>query len=183
MSDPHQFEAFMRTYQDMVYTTAFRLIGKESDAEDIAQETFVKAYEHFDELAASPTAGGWLKTVARNLSLNHLTRYRARWRFFSEFESGHESSEERDFAAELAAPETHSATVEAADQRAILDSALAKLPSAQRIPLVLYHFEDMSYEEIARQLRVSLGKVKTDIHRGREALKRRLMLNPEVAEA
>jgi RNA polymerase sigma-70 factor (ECF subfamily) len=46
---------------------------------------------------------------------------------------------------------------------------------------VLYHFDNLSYEEIAARLKVSLGKVKTDIHRGREALRRRLSLNSEVA--
>lgn len=173
----------MRNYQNMVFTTAWRLLGSEVDAEDIAQEVFLKAYERFDELSASPTAGGWLKTVARNLSLNHLTRYRARWRFFSEFESDTGDGGERNFAAELPAPDTHAADVDAADQREILESALQKLPPAQRIPLVLYHFEDLNYEEIAEKLKVSLGKVKTDIHRGREALRRKLELNPDLVGA
>jgi RNA polymerase sigma-70 factor (ECF subfamily) len=53
---------------------------------------------------------------------------------------------------------------------------LQKLPPAQRVPLVLYHFEDMSYEEIAARLRASLSKVKTDIHRGRETLRKKLKL-------
>ena len=64
MTDTHQFEVFMRAYQDMVYTTAVRLLGNEAEAEDISQEVFLKAYERFDELSQSPTVGGWLKTVA-----------------------------------------------------------------------------------------------------------------------
>lgn len=181
MSDPLQFEAFMRDYQNMVFSTAWRLIGSEAEAEDIAQEVFLKAYEHFEELRGSPTAGGWLKTVARNLSLNHLTRYRARWRFFSECEPEGEEGEDRGLAGTLAAPEQSNQGAEAADQREMLAQALDKLPPGQRIPLVLYHFEDLSYEEIAARLGISLGKVKTDIHRGREALRRRLSLNPEIA--
>lgn len=173
----------MRDYQNMVFSTAWRLVGSEAEAEDIAQEVFLKAYEHFDELQSSPTVGGWLKTVTRNLSLNHLTRYRARWRFFSEFESDGAEGEERDFAGTLPAPDVSSQGAEDADQRELLEAALQKLPSAQRVPLVLYHFENLSYEEIAAQLRISLGKVKTDIHRGRETLRRRLSLNPELAIA
>ena len=179
MSDPLPFETFMRDYQNMVFTTAYRLLGREAEAEDIAQEVFLKAYAHFDELATSPTAGGWLKTVARNLSLNHLTRYRNRWRFFSEFEKEGEEAQDS-FAANLPAPDTHQQTVDTGDQRELLEAALQKLPPAQRVPLVLYHFEDLSYEEIAARLKVSLGKVKTDIHRGRETLRKRLSLNPEV---
>ncbi len=179
MSDPAQFEGFLRNYQDLVYTTALRLVGIPAEAEDIAQEVFLKAFEHFDELAASPTAGGWLKTVTRNLALNHLTRYRNRWRFFSEYEA-EDGEAGRGFADTLAAPDTHQQTVDTADQREILEAALQALPPAQRVPLVLYHFENLSYEEIAARLKVSLGKVKTDIHRGREALRRRLSRHADL---
>lgn len=181
MTDPHQFEGFMRSYQNMVFTTALRLVGNQAEAEDIAQEVFLKAYERFGDLRMSPTVGGWLKTVARNLSLNHLTRYRARWRFFSEFERDEDG--ERDFSAELPTPETQTREADIADQRGLLDEALRRLPRAQRVPLVLYHFENLSYDEIAAKLKISLGKVKTDIHRGREALKRKLRSNPALAEA
>jgi RNA polymerase sigma-70 factor (ECF subfamily) len=57
-----------------------------------------------------------------------------------------------------------------------VEQALQKLPPAQRVPLVLYHLEELSYEEIAAKLRVSLAKVKTDIFRGREALRKKLRL-------
>src|SRR4030095_2257104 len=101
MTDAQQFEAFMQNYQNMVFSTAMRLVANQSEAEDISQEVFLKAYERFAELRESRTAGGWLKTVATNLSLNHLSRYRARWSFFSEMFSGGGEEEERevDFAA------------------------------------------------------------------------------------
>jgi RNA polymerase sigma-70 factor (ECF subfamily) len=177
MTDSDNFEAFMRAYQNMVYTTAVRLLGNETDAQDIAQEVFLKAYERYAELSQSPTVGGWLKTVATNLCLNHLSRYRARWRFFSEMTP--EDDEGRDYAAELPAPDTFSAAFDDGDRRRLLEQALQKLPTAQRVPLVLYHFEEKSYEDIARQLGVSLSKVKTDIHRGRDTLRQRLKLDAE----
>ena len=173
MTDPQQFEAFVKSYQNMVFSTAIRLLGNETEAEDMSQEVFLKAYERFEELSVSPTVGGWLKTVTRNLCLNYLSRYRARWRFFSEMK-GENDEEERE--VEWAAPDTHEQQVDRADHRVLLEAALHKLPAAQRVPLVLYHFEDMGYEEIAAKLRISLSKVKTDIHRGREALKRKLKL-------
>src|ERR1700692_4238842 len=74
----------MRAYQDMVFSTAARLAGNDTQAEDIAQEVFIRAFEHFADLRTSVTAGGWLKTVTTNLTLNYLNRYRKRWRFFSE---------------------------------------------------------------------------------------------------
>ena len=172
MTDTEHFEAFMKAYQNMVFTTAIRLLANEAEAEDVAQEVFLKAYERYAELKDSPTVGGWLKTVARNLCLNHLSRYRARWRFFSEMAPDRE--EEDAPPPEWAAPDTHTQQVAADDHRQLLEEALHKLPAAQRVPLVLYHFEDLSYEEIAAKLRISLSKVKTDIHRGREALRKKL---------
>jgi RNA polymerase sigma-70 factor, ECF subfamily len=172
----------MRTYQNMVFTTACRLVGNEAEAEDIAQEVFLKAYEHFDDLQPDPAAGGGLRTVARNLSLNHLVRYRSRWKAFSDLERSDDTGHPRDFAAELPAPDPHATAVDLAERHEILDNALQKLPPAQRVPLVLYHFENLSYAEIASRLNVSLGKVKTDIHRGRECLRRKLSRKKEMIE-
>jgi RNA polymerase sigma-70 factor, ECF subfamily len=111
--------------------------------------------------------------VTRNLCLNHLTRYRARWRFFSEF-SLEQKDDDREI--EFAAPDTFEQDLETKDNRRLLEVALQKLPATQRVPLVLYHFEDLGYEEIAAKLRISLGKVKTDIFRGREALRKKLRI-------
>ena len=174
MTDSNHFVEFMRAYQNMVFSTAVRLLGNEAEAEDISQEVFLKAYERFDDLSKSPTASGWLKTVTRNLCLNHLSRYRARWRFFSEMFSA-EGDEETTF--DIPAPETTSHQANEADQRRLLEQALQRLPSAQRVPLVLFHFENLGYEEIAARLRISLAKVKTDIFRGREALRKKLQLS------
>jgi RNA polymerase sigma-70 factor (ECF subfamily) len=167
---PTDFTTFMRNYQDMVFSTAVRLVGNEAQAEDISQEVFLKAYERYDSLQSSPTAGGWLKTVATNLSLNHLSRYRNRWRFFSEFRRDDSGSDADEPEVEFAAPDTFFTGMDAGERREWLEAALEKLPEHQRVPLVLFHFEDMPYEEIAKRLRVSLAKVKTDILRARAAL-------------
>jgi RNA polymerase sigma-70 factor (ECF subfamily) len=176
MTELEKFEVFMKNYQNMVFSTAVRLLGNASDAQDIAQTVFLKAYGSFDSLSQSPTAGGWLKTVTTNLCLNHLTRYRARWRFFSEMR---DEESEGHFIESVPAPET-ACELEAADQRRLLEAALQRLPATQRVPLVLFHFEDASYEDIAARLGHSLSKVKTDIHRGRLALKR--FLHPSLMD-
>jgi RNA polymerase sigma-70 factor, ECF subfamily len=175
MTDAQQFEVFMKNYQNMVFSTAMRLLASHSDAEDVTQEVFLRAYERFDQLRDSPTAGGWLRTVARNLCLNHLTRYRSRWSFFSEMlGGGREDGEEHEM--EFPAGESGREIMDQAERRALVEQALQKLPVAQRVPLVLFHFEGLPYGEIAAKLGVSLGKVKIDIFRGREALRRQLRL-------
>lgn len=174
----------MRDYQNMVFTTAYRLLADEAESQDIAQEVFLKAYERFDELKTSRTAGGWLKTVTRNLCLNHLTRHRSRWRLFSEiFGDREEHSEERKDEELFTAEDSIQPSLETGEQRAALSDALERLPKAQRVPLVLYHIEEMSYDEIARSLKISLSKVKMDIHRGRQALRRILARHPECRMA
>jgi RNA polymerase sigma-70 factor, ECF subfamily len=173
MTNAQQFEAFMQNYQNMVFSTVMRLLANQTEAEDITQEVFLKAYAHFDRLHGNPSAGGWLKTVATNLSLNHLSRYRSRWSFFSElFGGGQEEAEEPDFPANDNIEEA----LNQSERQALVEQALQELPAAQRVPLVLFHLEELAYEEIAAKLGVSLGKVKTDIFRGREVLRRKLRL-------
>ena len=172
MTDVERFEAFVRAYQDMVFATAVRLLGNPAEAEDVAQSVFLKAFEQFDAIGSSPAAAGWLRTVARNICLNHLSRYRSRWRFFSELGSSGEGADSPYEVAAPGSPPGHE--LEQADERGRLEQALHRLPPHQRVPLVLFHFEDVSYDEIARTLGVSLAKVKTDIHRGREALRKQL---------
>jgi RNA polymerase sigma-70 factor (ECF subfamily) len=128
----------MRAYQDMVFSTAARLTGNDAQAEDIAQDVFLRAYESFDRLRNSPAAGG------------------------------------EEFAIPDPAPESVSAAIDAGQRQALVEQALRELPEHQRVPLVLYHFEEMPYGEIAKPLHVSLAKVKTDILRGRAALAKKL---------
>jgi RNA polymerase sigma-70 factor (ECF subfamily) len=165
-----EFTAFMRAYQDMVFSTAARLAGHDGQAEDIAQEVFLRAYAHFDDLRANPSAGGWLKTVTTNLTLNYLTRHRKRWRLFSELSPATADQDLPVPQLVVAQPDALLADLDAQQRRVLIDGALRKLPEHQRLALVLYHFEDLSYEEIAAKLRASLSKVKTDIRRARTAL-------------
>lgn len=178
LNPPYEFTDFMRRYQNMVFSTATRLVGNDTQAEDIAQEVFIKAYDHWDNLRTSPAAGGWLRTVATNLSLNHLQRYRKRWRFFSEFRRPDDGGDDDSEPIEFAAPDTFFDDMNTADRRAWVEAALEQLPEHQRVPLVLFHFEDLPYDEIARRLGVSLAKVKTDILRGRTALAKALSRGP-----
>ncbi len=173
MTDAQQFEAFLREHQDHVFSTAMRLLANRAEAEDVTQEVFLKAYARFGELQHSPTAGGWLRTVATNMCLNHLTRYRSRWTFFSDLFHRH-GDDEPETTVDFPAPENVEADIAAADRKTLVEQALQKLPPAQRVPLVLFHLEGLSYEDIAAKLGVSLGKVKTDIFRGRETLRKKL---------
>jgi len=90
---------------------------------------------------------------------------------------GTEDDDEQE--VEFAAPDDTHEAMAATDRREMVERALQSLPGAQRVPLVLYHLEGLQYDEIAEKLGVSMGKVKTDIFRGREALRRKLRLKLE----
>jgi RNA polymerase sigma-70 factor (ECF subfamily) len=169
---------FMRDYQDMVFATARRLTASDATAQDITQDVFLKAWEHFASLRERVGAGGWLKTVTLRLSLNHLGRYRRRWKFFSELLPATGSSADAtdqdtsDAQVEFAVGALDSVfnTLAEAERDQRVRVALTRLPDAQRVPLVLFHYEDLSYQQIAEDLEISVAKVKTDILRGRVAL-------------
>lgn len=177
MTDVRLFEAFVRRYQDMVYGTALRLLGSQAEAEDAAQTVFLKAFQRFAEVGSSDAAPGWLKTTTRNECLNHLSRYRARWQFFSEL-TRPDHAGGADYADTLVSPISHVLDLERAELNESVERGLRALPDHQRVPLVLFHFEELTYQEIAAALGATVGKVKTDIHRGREALRRLLPDRP-----
>ena len=155
----------------MVFATAVRLLGNTADAEDAAQTVFLKAFQRFEEIRSSPAVAGWLRTATTNVCLNHLSRYRSRWRLFSEMGDG--DAAEPDYGEGIASGGLDTlAALERADRQEALEAAVRGLPDHQRVALVLFHFEGVSYQAIADALGVSLGKVKTDIHRGRETLRR-----------
>ncbi len=172
---------FMRDYQDMVFATARRLTANDATAQDITQDVFLKAWEHFANLRERVGAGGWLKTVTLRLSLNHLSRYKKRWRFFSELlpagadpDSSDQDPADSEVEFAIESLDTVFATLADAQRDERVRAALARLPDAQRVPLVLFHFEEQSYQQIAAGLDVSVAKVKTDILRGRLALSKLL---------
>jgi RNA polymerase sigma-70 factor (ECF subfamily) len=181
LAEEAEFTTFMQDYQDMVYSTAARLTGNPSQAEDIAQQVFLKAYENFGNLRGRPEAGGWLKLVTRRTAINHLSRYRSRWRFFSEMRQEGAEDDAPDF--DVAAPDNLLSELATDENRAYVEELLQELPEKHRVPLVLYHFEDLSYEEIGKQLGVSMAKVKSDIFRARASLAKELAARGMKLEA
>ena len=112
--------------------------------------------------------------MTTNLCINHLSRYRARWRLFSQRRPTGEDAPHPD-EERLAAPASQADDLQRSEEQARLEHGLRRLPAHQRMPLVLFHFDQRSYQEIADLLGISLAKVKTDMHRGREALRQLLV--------
>ena len=165
------FEVFVEIHRGLVMQTAMCLPRNFAEAQDITQEVFLQAYRHYSEVRCHPKASGWLRVVTRHLCINYLNRYRGRWSFFSELS---EPGGDSDFEASLTAPQDGRVDPAVADRHRQFRAVLAALPAGQRIPLELFHFEGLDYQEIARRLGMTLSQVKNNIFRGRRKLRQRL---------
>jgi RNA polymerase sigma-70 factor (ECF subfamily) len=150
-----------------VYALGFRMMGNHDDADDIAQETFVRAYEALDRYDARYSLYTWLRTIATRLALNELEKRRRRQTQGGErFDALSETQ-----AHSGAGPD---ADLEAREARERVAGALAALPHEFRLPLLLRTYEELSYQEIAQELEIPLGTVMSRIHRARRMLREAL---------
>jgi RNA polymerase sigma factor (sigma-70 family) len=155
---------FVRAHATAVYSTALRLSGSPADAEDLAQETFIRAYKalrRFDaERVLVLESRPWLLTITVNLWRNSLRRASRRPR-----ETG---APHPDVADRRRGPE---AAAEATEDSQFLVDLLRELPEHHRVPVVLRHVVGLSYPEIAVVLECPVGTAKSNVARGLEALR------------
>ena len=160
--DKEAFARLVRRYQGMVYTLAYNVLGNHADAEDAAQEAFVRAYRKLTSFRASSSFATWLFRVALSAIVDYQRRERRR---LSAVETGAEPLERwGDGEAE--------GIERLAYVRAL--AALGELAPAQRLPVVLRDLYGFSYKEISRLLDRPLGTVKASVHRSRAVLRDRL---------
>jgi RNA polymerase sigma-70 factor (ECF subfamily) len=146
------FTELMRRYQERVYWVARRIVGSHDDADDIVQETFVKAYLALGEFRGDSSFFTWIYRIAVNLSLNAL-RKRQVLNYLHESELlGRILPSLEDPAKDLENSEIESA----------LHRAVATLPEKQKAVFVMRYFDEMTYEEIGRVLKTSVGGLKAN---------------------
>ena len=171
--DREAFAQLVEKYRQPVMNLVFRTLRDPSEAEDLAQQVFVQVFKSAARYEVSARFTTWLFTITRNLCLNEIRR-RSRHPADSldETVAGDDDQPLRQPAdvRAAAAPET----LLREELFAKVEEAIAALPEAQRTAILLCRHEDVSYEEIAQVLGVSVSATKSLIHRGREALKARL---------
>lgn len=165
--DAEAFEAIVRSYQKRVYGVALRMTRRHEVADDIVQETFVRAYSHLDRFEVGRPLAPWLTRIAANLCINYLTAAARREQQFAEGDGP---------AAEPPAPRVDGdpeplAELLSLEFRRALDASVQKLPPDQRIVFDLKVHEEMRYEEIADTLDISTGTVMSRLFRARQKLK------------
>jgi RNA polymerase sigma factor (sigma-70 family) len=146
------FTELMRRYQQRVYWTARRIVGNHDDADDIAQEAFVKAYLALGDFRGDSSFYTWIYRIAVNLALNAIRKQQVVGylrqsdivnRLFPAADDPHRDLEQKEILSRL-------------------DKAVAALPEKQRAVFVLRYFDEMPYEEISGVLKTSVGGLKAN---------------------
>jgi len=159
--DTHAFEELVRRHERRVLANCRHLARASNDAEDLAQEVFVKAYFSLEQFEGRSTFKTWLARVKANHCLNYL-RQRRGVRYI-EFEDAEKTHDEH-FRQEPSAV----SDLERGDERERIDATLDALPDTLRVPLVLRDIDGLSYEAVAETLGIGLSAVKMRIKRARE---------------
>ena len=155
--DAVAFDKLVRRFHRPVLRFCWRLL-RSSDAEDLAQDTFVRAFVHFERFDRERPVLPWLIAIARRLCLDVLRRRKTMTSLETLSVTGPPSP----------GPEGKASLRE---QLSHLDRALADLDEGPRDAIILFHIEEMSYRDIAAALEVPMGTVMTWLHRGRARLK------------
>ena len=167
--DAGAFEQLVERHQRLVIGTVTRMLGTNSDAEDIAQQVFVRIWKSAKRYVPRAKFTTWLLKITRNLVFNELRR-RSR---HAEVSLQSETEEEERPIRDEHATAPDASLLEQELQKAI-DAAIARLPETQRMAVVLRRYEELSYEEIAEALDQSVSAVKSLLFRARSELRESL---------
>lgn len=160
------YRKLLEKYRGSVYSLVLRMVRNEEDAEDLSQETFLKAFRSLASFNLEYSFKNWILKIATNHAIDFLRKKDVNLLSLQDF------PEEGTFVAvETKTPETE---LRDRDRKEILEEAIDSLPLSLRTPLLLRHREGLTYEEIQEILNLPLGTVKTRIHRAREMLGKRL---------
>ena len=166
--DLRAFDAIVHRYRDRLLNFVFRFVGDVESAEDIVQETFLRAYRHQDQYPILLNFSTWLYTIAGNLAKSELRR-RKRWRLLS-LDWGDDRGGVG-LSDESRRPDRVTESAMADDQ---IQRAIESLPGNYREVVLLRDVEGLSYEEIARVVGCPVGTVKSRVNRARLRLQRKL---------
>ena len=167
--DTAALEELIERHQSLVAGTVARMLGSNSDVEDIAQQVFIRVWKSAGRYVARAKFTTWLLKITRNLVFNELRRSKRHAQVPIQIEPGAEERPLEDEAAQ--APDA--SLLEAELQQAI-ERAIGQLPESQRMALILRRYEEMSYEQIAEILDLSVPAVKSVLFRARTELRERL---------
>jgi len=168
--DTRAFEVLIRQYQQRVFAITYRMMGNPQEAEDQAQEVFLKVYRGIRQLDDPATFPAWLTRIAVNTCLDALNKQKARPSTTPLSPAG--SDEEQGTRSLIAPSGTPEDLALLGELRRCLEQTLTELDAVERAMIVLRDVEGRPYQEIADTLQLGLSTVKMRIHRARLAFQR-----------
>jgi len=166
--DRQAFAVIVQRYQKQIYSLAYRLTNSPEDAQDLAQEVFLKVYQVLSKYDGQRPFFPWMYKVATNVCYSYLRR-----------KPSHEVPLDKIIEFGPLVPtglEGPEAQFERKELQRLVQQALAELPENYRIPMVLRYLEELSYQEIADVMDLPITTIETRLYRGRSLLQKRLNL-------
>lgn len=158
--DIEAFGELVTRHQTSVFNVCYRILHERGEAEDMSQETFIRAHARLGSFDLERPFGPWIRRVAANICLNYLESQKIT----------SELDDEKD-ADESQSPQSRLEVKERSEQ---IRAALASLPANYRAVVELRHYQEMSYDEIASELKIPLSNVKSHLFRARKLLAEKL---------
>ena len=170
--DEAAFEQIMNLYADRLYNYILRMVGNAADAEDLVQETFLRAYQGLPTFDGRASLGTWLYRIATNLCIDHRRRRARRVPTVSYLLQEDEDGEPAEWEfPDLQTPNPLDAALNR-ELEAVVEEAIGNLSPKLKTVLLLYDVEELSYEEIARVLNIPIGTVKSRLNHARTQIQR-----------
>ena len=166
------FRTLLATYQDRVYNQAYRMLGNAEDAEEATQDIFMKVYKSMDDFRGESAMSTWIYRITANECISRLRKKQLDTRSFDEpFE------DEGKTLADIVPDDSPDAgaLLESQESSEMIRNEVQRLPANWAMAISLYHFDDLSYDEIADAMEIPKATVATYISRGRKELAQNLM--------
>lgn len=169
--DQDAFADIVEYHKDKLFHLCYRMLGNREEAQDAAQEAFIRAYVNIHSYDTSKRFSTWLYRIATNLCIDRIRKKKPDYYLDAEVAGTDGLNMYSQIAADQALPEEE---LEQVELQEFIQSEILKLPEKYRTVIVLKYIDELSLKEISDILDLPLGTVKTRIHRGREALRNRL---------
>lgn len=169
--DQNAFSDIVSLYQHKLYQICYRMLSNRQEAEDIAQEAFVRAFTNLHTFDQKRKFSTWLYRIATNLCIDRIRKKKPDYYLDAEVSGTDGLNMYSNIAIDEKLPEEKVEQMELQDR---IQYEISRLPDKYRSVIVLKYIEELSLKEISDILEMPLGTVKTRIHRGREALRKQL---------
>jgi RNA polymerase sigma factor (sigma-70 family) len=167
------FKELFDRFSALVYNVSYRMLQNKQDAEDVSQEVLFQAFKSVKHFRGESQLSTWFYRMAVNRSLNHQRKRKLeRWLSLT-FDANEDGADNSGFLG--VTEEGPDDVMEKKDTERIVQEAINSLPNRQRTALLLNRYEDLSYEEIAKVMGVSVASVESRLHRAKQNLAKKLL--------